>query len=119
LALRKGKRRRRPAAKNSKKPEDLAMPDPDNTLLHRLRHWAERNEEPAFAIAMAGVAALFIIGIVSAFNLAATDVAEGPTTPPATMASRQPAETTGAGGAERPRPPAHDPREDEQMERRR
>jgi hypothetical protein len=94
------------------------MPDRDNNILHRLRRWAERNEEPAFAIAMAGVAALFIIGIVSAFNLAATDVAEGPTTPPAVTASRPSVETTGAGGsAERPRPPAQDPREDEQMER--
>ena len=87
-------------------------------MFNRLRLWAERNEEPVFAIAMAGVAALFIIGIVSAFNLAATDVAEGPTTPPAVTAGRAPAETTGFGGsADRPRPPAHDPREDEQMER--
>ena len=98
------------------------MADLNDTTFHRLRHWAERNEEPAFAIAMATVAALFIIGIVSAFNLAATDVAEGPATPPAVTASRAPVETTGAGGgragsAERPRPPAHDPREDEQMER--
>lgn len=94
------------------------MPHHDDNMLHRARLWAERNEEPVFAIAMAGVAALFIIGIVSAFNLAATDVAERPVTPPVVTAGRAPAETTGfGGGAERPRPPAHDPREDEQMER--
>jgi hypothetical protein len=83
----------------------------------RMWDWMQRNEDAAFAIIMAGVAALFIIGIVSAFNFAASDVAESPRTPPATTAARMPAETTGSGGGQRPRPPLHDPREDEQMER--
>jgi hypothetical protein len=94
------------------------------TELHRrpprrgMWNWMQKNEDAAFAIIMAGVAALFIIGIVSAFNFAATDIAEGPpATPPAATAMRAPAETTGSGGGERPRPPLHDPREDEQMER--
>jgi len=80
--------------------------------------WMQQNEDAAFAIILAGVAALFIIGIVSAFNFAATDIAESPSrTPPAATAMRLPAETTGSGGGVRPRPPLHDPREDEQMER--
>jgi hypothetical protein len=67
---------------------------------------------------MAGIAALFIVGIVSAFNYAARDVADdSQATRPAVTASHRPAETTGSsGGGERPRPPQHDPREDEQME---
>ncbi len=76
-------------------------------------NWMRRNEDTAFAVIMAGVAALFIIGIVSAFNYASTNVAESP---PAVTAGRAPAATTGAGGGYRPRPPQHDPREDEQME---
>jgi hypothetical protein len=80
--------------------------------------WMQRNQDAAFAIIMAGVAALFIIGIVSAFNYAASDRADAP---PATLSSitagRIPVETTGAGGGERPRPPQQDPREDEQIER--
>lgn len=84
----------------------------------RAWHWVRRNDDTTFAIVMAGVAALFIIGIVSAFNYAAgTNVAEKlPATPPAMTAVRRPAETTGTGGSERPRPPQHDPREDEQIE---
>jgi len=86
-------------------------------LHRRLWDWMERNEDTAFAVIMAGVAALFIIGIVSAFHYAASDVAEvAPATPPAVIVGRLPVETTGGGG-ERPRPPRHDPREDEQMER--
>jgi hypothetical protein len=82
---------------------------------NRIWEWMRHNEDAAFAVIMAGVAALFIIGIVSAFNYAAsTNTAEER---PAAMAGRAPAETTGAGGGSRPQPPQHDPREDEQMER--
>jgi hypothetical protein len=73
-----------------------------------------RNEDTAFAVIMAGVSALFIVGVVSAFNYASTDIVENR---PAVTAQRAPAETTGAGGGNRPRPPQHDPREDEQLER--
>jgi hypothetical protein len=77
----------------------------------------QKNEETAFALIMGGIAALFIIGIVSAFNFAASDVAESPSERQTVTAGRGAAETTGAGGGQRPRPPLHDPREDEQMER--
>jgi hypothetical protein len=84
----------------------------------RMWQWMQQNEDAAFAVIMAGVAALFIISIVSAFNFAGSDIAESPpATPPVAIAARAPAETTGSGGGERPRPPLHDPREDEQMER--
>jgi hypothetical protein len=80
----------------------------------RIWDWMRHNEDTAFAVIMAGIAALFIIGIVSAFNYAATtNTADSA---PAATRTRAPAETTGAGGS-RPRPPQHDPREDEQMER--
>jgi hypothetical protein len=84
----------------------------------RIWEWMDRNEDTAFAVIMAGIAALFIIGIVSAFNYAASDVAgDSRATPPAVTAGNAPAQTTGSSGGERPRPPRHDPREDEQMER--
>jgi hypothetical protein len=44
---------------------------------NRIWEWMRHNEDAAFAVIMAGVAALFIIGIVSAFNYAAsTNTAE-------------------------------------------
>jgi hypothetical protein len=97
------------------------MMEPHQQPPHRrLWHWMQRNEDTAFAIVMASMAALFIIGIVTAFNYSAPiNIASGPAaTPPAVTALRLPAETTGTSGGDRPRPPFHDPREDEQMERR-
>ena len=92
------------------------MSEPPLKPLHRrLWRWMRQNEDAAFAFIMATIAALFIVGIVSAFNFAASDVAESPS-PPATTATRMPSQTIGAGG-DRPRPPQHDPREDEQAER--
>ena len=67
-----------------------------------------------FAILMAGITAMFIIGIVAAFQYAATDTAQHETpaatastpatmsAPPATTGSaRPPATTTGSGSASR------------------
>ena len=75
----------------------------------------QRNDDTAVALIMGGVAALFIIGIVSVFTYTARDVADVAPAPPAMTAGRIPVETT--GGSARPRPPNHDPREDEQTER--
>ena len=62
------------------------------------------------AILMAGIAALFLVGIVAAYNYAAnTNIVENPS-PPATAnapaktgpGARTPAETTGSGSTKRP-----------------
>jgi hypothetical protein len=93
------------------------MIEPDPKPWHRrIWTWMQRNEDTAFAVIMAGVAALFIIGIVSAFTYASSS-SDSAGRPPVTTVGRAPAETTGSAGGERPRPPRHDPREDEQLER--
>jgi hypothetical protein len=90
---------------------------PREPLIQRTLRWMQQNQDTAFAISIAAIAALFIIGIVSAFTYASSDVsASRPAAPPALTGS-VPTGTTGAGSGDRPRPPLHDPREDEQMER--
>ena len=81
----------------------------------RLWQWMQRNDDTAVALIMGGLAALFIIGIVSVFTYAARDVTDIAASPPMITAGRAPVETTGSSA--RPRPPNHDPREDEQLER--
>ena len=67
-----------------------------------------KDSNTMLAIIMAGIAALFIVAIVAAYNYAAnTNVAGNPDQAPSASAPpaagiRAPAETTGAGGAERP-----------------
>jgi hypothetical protein len=90
---------------------------PYKPLHQQVWRWMQRNEDTAFAVIIGGITVLFIIGIVTAFNFAASDVADRlPQNAPAAT-ERAPAETTGAGGTAPSRAPPHDPREDEQMER--
>ena len=103
--------------------------------MHWLRDaWKRREEESAsiFAVLMAGIATLFIAGIVTAFVFARnnaeeramqqnTERAAATTNASGGGANRQipPAtqpETTGSGSAEPARRPKVDPREDEQNE---
>ena len=63
-----------------------------------------KDSNTILAIVMAGIAALFVIAIIAAYNYASnTNVAGNPTpsTPPA-AGIRAPAETTGSGGTEQP-----------------
>ena len=92
------------------------MSDFERKRPHRdLQILRRRHEESntMLAIMMAGIAALFIVGIVVAYNYASsTNPVQPPATasaPPATTSSgakapAQPAETTGAGSAERGAP---------------
>jgi hypothetical protein len=93
------------------------MSDFERKRPHRdLQILRRRHEESntMLAIMMAGIAALFIVGIVVAYNYASsTNPVQPPSTasaPPASTtgsgakAPAQPAETTGAGSAERGAP---------------
>jgi hypothetical protein len=59
-----------------------------------------KDSNTILAIVMAGIAALFVIAIIAAYNYASnTNVAGTPSTPPA-AGIRAPAETIGSGGTE-------------------
>jgi hypothetical protein len=85
-----------------------------NMLRRRSREMQERHAESQtmLGIAMAGIAALFILGIVAAYNYAATDDplenlrAQVPTEVPSQAPPRPLPETTGSGGGERQAPPS-------------
>jgi hypothetical protein len=97
--------------------EERPMSDFERKRPHRdLQILRRKHEESStmLAIMMAGIAALFIVGIVVAYNYASgTNPVQPPATasaPPATTtgsgvkAPAQPAESTGAGSAERGAP---------------
>jgi hypothetical protein len=74
--------------------------------LSPLRRHEESNT--MLAIVMAGIAGLFIIAIVAAYNYASSDYAGLNENPPASAsapATRSPPETTGSGGEGRLPPP--------------
>jgi hypothetical protein len=89
---------------------DLKRKGPPRDLQILRRKHEESNT--MLAILMAGVAALFIVGIVAAYNYASStnpvpvtaSAPPGTTTGSAAKAPTMPAETTGAGGAERGAP---------------
>ena len=107
---------------------------PDLNLKQR-RNWLreawQREEDDTttvFAVLMAGVAMLFVAGIVSAFMFAKDDAIEQNAERAAASATAT--TTTSGGTASRPAPPIarsepettgsrpqHDPREDQQLER--
>jgi hypothetical protein len=113
---------------------DPLTPHPGSRL-HWLREaWKRREEESAsiLAVLMAGIAMLFIAGIVTAFmfakdnaeeramqqsaeRAAATQTASGGNASRQIPAATQP-ETTGSGSSEAGSRPAVHPREDEQNE---
>jgi hypothetical protein len=119
---------------------DPLTPDPgDNSRLHWLREaWKRGEEESAsiLAVLMAGIAMLFIAGIITAFmfakdnaeeramqqnaeraaaSAAVTQNASGGSASRQIPPAAQP-ETTGAGSSEAGSRPAVHPREDEQNE---
>lgn len=77
---------------------DLKSEGPPRDLQLR-RH---RDSRTMLAIIMSGLAALFVLAIVAAYNAAHTNVADKPaTTTTSSRAPAAPAETTGAGSSER------------------
>ncbi len=94
---------------NKQIPNELAREHPPRQLQLLRRH---RESNSMLAIVMAGIAGLFILAIVAAYNYASrTSVAENPAprptagapanTGPAAQAPATRAETTGAGSSER------------------
>jgi len=109
---------------------------PDSGLKQRwnwLRDSWQREEDDTvtvFAVLMAGVAMLFVAGIVSAFMFAKHDAMEQNAERGAASSQAAATMTTSGGTGSRPAPPIargepqttgsrpqHDPREDEQLER--
>lgn len=96
-----------------------------------LRDSWQREEDDTvtvFAVLMAGIAMLFVAGIISAFMFARHDAMEQHAERGATSSTAAATMTTSGGTASRPAPPIarsettgsrpqHDPREDEQVER--
>jgi hypothetical protein len=82
-----------------------------------LRRHEESNT--MLAIVMAGIAGLFIIAIVAAYNYASSDYANVNENPPASAsapAPRSPPETTGSGGESRLPPPPREAVPDRSMQ---
>jgi hypothetical protein len=111
---------------------DRHTPNPMKQRRNWLRDAWQREEDDTttvFAVLMAGVAMLFVAGIISAFmfakeeameqnaeraaasSTAATATTSGTANSPAPPIARSEPETTGTR-------PQHDPREDQQLERR-
>ena len=88
------------------------MSDPFRTRRGQLWQawWRHKDSQVTFGIAMAAVAVLFIVGIVSAFNNARLDsMARNPPVATASApaaSTAPPAETTGSGNVNRPALPA-------------
>ena len=81
------------------------MSDPRREDRHRELTILRKHEESntMLAIVMAGIAGLFIVGIVAAYNYASSTAPNA--NPPASVsapATRSPPETTGAGGKAQP-----------------
>ena len=113
---------------------DPHTPDP---ILKQRWNWLRdswRREEDdtvtVFAVLMAGIAMLFVAGIISAFMFAKHDAMEQNAERGAASSTVAATMTTSGGTASRPAPPIarmepettgsrpqHDPREDEQIER--
>lgn len=83
------------------------MPEVERERPHKELQLLRKHQESntMLAIIMAGITALFIVGIVVAYNYASsTSTIETAGPPPANPATRTAPETTGAGDSERPRP---------------
>jgi hypothetical protein len=114
---------------------DRHTPNPN---LKQRRNWLrdawQREEDDTttvFAVLMAGVAMLFVAGIISAFMFAKEEAMEQNAERAAASSTAAATATTSDGTASRPAPPLarsepettgtrpqHDPREDQQLERR-
>jgi hypothetical protein len=99
----------------ARSPWEKSMRETQRKATKELQILRRKHEESntMLAILMAGVAALFLVGIVAAYNYASsTSTVETPATAsapptstgPAAKAPTMPAETTGAGSAERGAP---------------